>query len=171
MKQLIILIIIAVGVVIISNSNEYVEIPVSSIRMRVVAASDSTKDQAEKMVVKSFVEEKLYELIEGAKSDEEAYKIIEENKEEIDEEITSQMQKMNLDSDYSSKVGDNYFPEKDFKGLRYRAGNYKSFVVTLGEGQGENWWCVLYPPLCLIDENKDDYEYHSLIKDTILKYN
>lgn len=171
MKQLIILIIIAVGVVIISNSNEYVEIPVSSIRMRVVAASDSTKDQAEKMVVKSFVEEKLYELIEGAKSDEEAYKIIEENKEEIDEEITSQMQKMNLDSDYSSKVGDNYFPEKDFKGLRYRAGNYKSFVVTLGEGQGENWWCVLYPPLCLIDENKTDYEYHSLIKDTILKYN
>ena len=81
------------------------------------------------------------------------------------------MQEIDLDALYSSNFGYNYFPEKEFKGLNYKSGYYKSFVVTLDEGEGENWWCVLYPPLCLVDENKDDYEYHSLIKDTILKYN
>ncbi len=171
MKQLVILIIIAVGVVLLGRGTEYVEIPSSSIRMRVIAASDSDVDQAEKRVVKSFVEEKLYELIEGVDDEGEVERIISEAKDEIDEEVSTKMEKANLKVSYSSNFGYNYFPEKEFKGLTYKAGNYKSFVVTLGEGEGENWWCVLYPPLCLIDENKSEYEYHSLIKDTILKYN
>lgn len=171
MKQLILLIVIAGIVVFCSNENEYLEIPSSSIRMRVIANSNSEEDQADKYIVKSFVEEKLYEFIDGLDREEDIMDSLEKNKEVIDAQIESEIKKANLDVDYSSNLGNNYFPQKEFKGLVYAAGNYDSFVVTLGEGEGENWWCVLYPPLCTIDENKSETEYHSLIKDTILKYN
>lgn len=171
MKQLITLIIIAVGVCVFANPSEYIEIPSSSIRMRVIAASDSEEDQAEKRVVKSFLEEKLYEIIGSASDAEEVEELINEKKSEIDDSIKLEMEDAGIKGEYSSNFGYNFFPEKEFKGVPYKAGNYKSFVVTLGEGEGENWWCVLYPPLCLIDEDTPEYEYHSLIKDTILKYN
>ncbi|MCI8498592.1 MAG: stage II sporulation protein R [Bacilli bacterium] len=171
MKKLAIMIILAGIVVIVSNSNEYVEIPASSIRMRVIAGSNSEEDQSQKKLIKSWLEEKLYELIAGEKDEEKIDDIIKENKEEIDNSIKSKMAEAKINSSYSSNFGYNYFPEKEFKGLVYKAGNYKSFVVTLDQGKGDNWWCVLYPPLCLIDEDKDDYEYHFLIKDALNKYN
>lgn len=171
MKKLAIMIILVGIVVIVSNSNEYVEIPASSIRMRVIAGSNSEEDQSQKKLIKSWLEEKLYELIAGEKDEEKIDDIIKENKEEIDNSIKSKMAEAKINSSYSSNFGYNYFPEKEFKGLVYKAGNYKSFVVTLDQGKGDNWWCVLYPPLCLIDEDKDDYEYHFLIKDALNKYN
>ncbi len=171
MKQLIILIIIAVSIVCLGNNNEYIEIPSTSIRMRVIGASNSDEDQKEKRIVKSFVEEKLYELLDGVSSEREVEEMIEKHKSELDNDVVASMRRENIKATYNSKFGYNYFPEKEFKGSIYKAGNYKSFVVTLGDGEGENWWCVLYPPLCLIDDEKDDLEYHSLIKDTIEKYN
>lgn len=170
-KQLIILMILAVFAIYISKDNEYVEIPSTSIRMRVIANSNSSEDQAKKKIIKSIVEEKIYELISGAKSEDEVDEIINSKKDTIDEAISEKIEKLNLGVEFSSNYGLNYFPEKEFKGLRYKAGNYKSLVVTLDEGRGDNWWCVMYPPLCLIDENKTDYEYHFLIKDTLDKYN
>ena len=49
---------------------------------------------------------------------------------------------------------------------------YESLVITLGKGEGDNWWCVLFPPLCLLEENENtqDVEYHFLVKDIIDKY-
>lgn len=171
MKKLIILIVIAFGVNLLSNSNEYVEIPSSSIRMRVIANSNEKDDQDKKKVIKSIVEEKLYEII----NEKDDYKTVDEaitqNKEKIDDAIEEVIEKEKLDVSFTSSYGLNYFPEKEYRGLSYKSGNYLSYVVTLGEGEGDNWWCVLYPPLCLVDENVDDYEYHSLIKDALLKYN
>lgn len=171
MKKLIVLIILAVGITFLSNSNEYVEIPSSSIRMRVIANSNKEEDQNKKVEIKSILEEKLYDLTKGAKSEEEIDRTIEENKSSIDEYLKSEISNRGLDVAFTSNYGLNYFPEKEFKGLTYKSGNYKSYVLTLGTGEGENWWCVLYPPLCLVDENKEDYEYHYLIKDILAKYN
>ena len=56
------------------------------------------------------------------------------------------------------------------KGVKYNSGLYESLVITLGEGHGPNYWCVLYPPLCSIDTNKEEVEYRSYIKDLIDKY-
>ncbi|HBA37300.1 MAG TPA: hypothetical protein DCY94_01125 [Firmicutes bacterium] len=171
MKRLIILLLLAVGMSILSNSKEYVEIPASSIRMRVIANSDSEEDQTKKREVKSILEKKLYELVGNLKDEEEVDEVIKGKKEEIDSYVQQEMLKIDIDEVFSSNYGLNYFPEKEFKGLMYKAGNYRSFVVTLGKGEGENWWCVLYPPLCLVDEHKGDYEYHYLIKDMLNKYN
>ena len=72
-------------------------------------------------------------------------------------------------SDYQINFGTNYFPRKTYKGVIYEAGNYESLVITLGKGLGENWWCILYPPLCLIDENTttSDVEYRLIIQDIL----
>ena len=171
MKKTILLIILAVIAIIVSNKNEYIEIPSTSIRMRVIAKSNDIKDQRDKTIIKSVIEEKLYELIDGVEDYSKIDEIIEDNKNELDEIIENTLNRHDIKSTFTANYGYNYFPEKEFKGLTYEAGNYKSYVVTLGEGEGENWWCVLYPPICLIDENVDDYEYHSLIKDTLEKYN
>lgn len=67
--------------------------------------------------------------------------------------------------------GFNYFPSKKYKGITYKDGYYESLVVTLGEGKGDNWWCVLFPPLCLLEaEESTDVEYKSYVKELIDKY-
>ena len=54
----------------------------------------------------------------------------------------------------------NYFPEKEYKDIVYEEGYYESLVVEIGEAKGDNWWCVLFPTLCLLDsEQTDDVEY------------
>ena len=154
-----------------SSNDEYVEIPSTSIRMRVIAKSNSEKDQSDKKIVKDALEKKLYEVIGNNDNYEDIDQKLNQKKDDIDETIKQVLISNDIENNFTSSYGYNYFPEKEFKGITYKSGNYKSYVVTLGEGKGENWWCVLYPPLCLVDESVDNYEYHSLINDMIQKYN
>ena len=65
---------------------------------------------------------------------------------------------------YDINYGKNYFPEKNFRGEIYPEGEYESLVISLGEATGENWWCVMYPPLCLVEnksKEKEEIEYKS----------
>ena len=74
---------------------------------------------------------------------------------------------------YDINYGENYFPEKEYKGVSYEEGNYESLVITLGDGLGDNFWCVLFPPLCLLEAEENDtnkIEYTSFIKEIIDKY-
>ena len=74
---------------------------------------------------------------------------------------------------YDLNYGYNYFPEKSYKGINYPAGEYESLVVTLGDGLGDNWWCVLFPPLCLLEASEsdlDEAEYTFYFKDIINKF-
>ena len=64
------------------------------------------------------------------------------------------------------ELKDTYVPR--MYGIEYREGNYESLVVNIGESKGNNWWCVLFPNFCLVD-NKEDITYKSLIKDLINK--
>lgn len=171
MKKIIILILLASVIEIFTKTNNYVKIPSSSIRIRVIAASDSKNDQDNKMIIKSAIEEELYKLIGNKKEFTDVDETIKNNKENIDRVISNTIDENKMATTFTTNYGYNYFPEKTYKEITYDAGIYKSLVVTLGNGEGANWWCVLYPPLCLIDENVDDYEYHLLIKDTLEQYN
>ena len=72
---------------------------------------------------------------------------------------------------FQINYGMNYFPEKVYKGVKYADGDYQSLVVTLGEGKGDNWWCVLFPPLCLLEaeetEETTEVEYQFFVKELI----
>ena len=59
--------------------------------------------------------------------------------------------------------------DKEYKNVIYEEGEYESVVITIGDGNGKNFWCVLFPPLCMLDEDSN-IEYSSLVKEIIDKY-
>lgn len=155
MKKIIVILFIVVVIGVAVNEKENILIPDNAIRFRVIANSDEEIDQEVKLNIKNDVAKELYSLISTASNVAEAREILTNNLDKVD----------NILKDYNVKYdisyGNNYFPEKSYKGINYAAGEYESLVITLGEGLGKNWWCVLFPPLCLLDEqtNIEDAEY------------
>lgn len=150
-----------------------VQIPDSAIRLRVIPSSNSIRDQEVKMIVKNELENQTYKLLDGITSIESARQILENNLSNIDKEIRDILIEEGYPLEYKINFGQNYFPEKEFKGIIYEPGNYESLVVTLGNGAGDNWWCVLFPPLCLLEAEESDteeVEYKFFVKELIDKY-
>lgn len=140
-------------------------IPEDAIRIRVIANSDSWEDQNLKKEIKDELEYYLYDKLSDVRSTELADKIIKDNLPEVEKIV----EKYTLD--YNVDYGMNYFPAKEYKGITYDEGEYKSLVVTINEGLGNNWWCVLFPPLCMLEaEESTDVEYQSFVFETIEKY-
>lgn len=172
-------IVIALGLILIVYSyignafaSNYV-IPDNSIRFRVLANSDSEYDQEIKQKVFNLVSKDLSNLIVSTKNYDSARKVIKDNLDYINNDIKDFLIKEKYMLDYDISFGQNYFPTKVYKGVEYKEGYYESLVITLGKGEGKNWWCVLFPPLCLIEAEKTDtdkVEYKSLIKEIISKY-
>lgn len=141
-------------------------IPQDSIRFRIIANSNTDIDQKTKLQIKEELAKNLFPLLEKSTSKEETKRIIENNQAIIKQSVEK------YDLNYSIKYGNNYFPEKEYKGITYEKGEYESLVISLGKAEGENWWCVMYPPLCLIDSksnNMEDAEYRFYIQDIISK--
>ena len=141
-------------------------IPDEAIRMRILANSNSVYDQRVKLQVKNAVEGNLYQLLNDTKGVEDAKNTIQRNLPKIDNTIKQTLQQENYFLGYHLDFGSHYFPEKTFDGITYEEGNYDSLYITLGKGEGDNWWCVLFPPLCLLEaEESDEVEYQFFIKD------
>lgn len=167
-KQTIILVIISIIIILlVKNKEENLKIPVDSIRIRIIANSNDSIDIKEKMLIKRNIEKELYYLLKNVNNIEKAREIINDNLDRLNIVIED----VNV-KDYSISFGNNYFPKKIYKGVVYDEGVYESLVITLGNGEGDNWWCVLFPPLCLLDENEniDDVEYKFFVKELINKY-
>lgn len=148
------------------NKVKSVNIPSKSIRIRVIANSNSKIDQEEKIKLSINIEKYVQELLKNTISVKEADKIIKENITNINNEIKK------YTNDYKLMYGKNFFPEKRYKGVIYKEGYYDSIVIKIGSGKGKNWWCVLFPPLCLMetDENIEDNKYKFYIKEIIDRY-
>ena len=152
MKKLIyIILILFVLSFFLYNKNNPI-IPDDSIRFRIIANSNSNIDQNTKLKIKKDLEQQFFPLLENTTSLEESRKIINENEDVIKKTLDS------YNIPYTINYGPNYFPEKNYKGITYNEGEYESLVISLGEAKGNNWWCVMYPPLCLLESNSDDYE-------------
>lgn len=171
MKKAIIILTILVTILSL-NKEEKVEIPKDSIRFRVVANSNSEKDQTIKKKIVNNLKENISLLEYNNKSLKSSRnnikKIIPKFSEVVDKTLTEEQENIT----YNINYGMNYFPEKEYKGTIYKEGEYESLVITLGNGQGNNFWCVLFPPLCLLDEEDEttNVEYTSLVKEIIDKY-
>lgn len=173
MKKIICLLIgIFIFYVFISNSlARSLTIPNDAIRIRIIPNSNSSFDQDIKKKVKDKIEITMYDLLKDAKSSKEAYDIIENNLELVDKDVQKVLNFENYDKGYNVNFGKNYFPQKEYKGVKYEEGYYESLLITLGKGEGDNWWCVLFPPLCLIEgEENDSVEYKSIVMEILNKY-
>ena len=172
MKKFIVLISI---LSILSLANDYknsnIEIPKESIRFRVIASSNKEEDQQLKLKVKENLEEELLSVLKDKNTLSSSRLAINSNLNLFKENIENTLKEENSNEKFTINYGDNYFPEKEYKNVIYKEGNYESLVVTLGEGEGENFWCVLFPPLCKLETTKDEnIEYHVLVKDILEKY-
>lgn len=167
MKKIIIVLFLFTLICFISKGNEEYIIPDNAIRLRVIASSNTFEDQVKKMEIKSNIEDILKTDLITVSNKSDAQKIINEKIPQIKTMIN------NYNIHYNLNYGQNYFPEKSYKGVKYESGMYESLVVTLGSGQGENWWCVLFPPLCLMEAQESDLEdvdYEWFVKDMFKKY-
>lgn len=163
MKKLTIVLFIVVSILVLYNEKNNILIPDNAIRFRIISNSNSDKDQELKLTIKDEVEKELFNILGNTNDIGEARYLINNNIDKIDNIVN----KYNVN--YDINYGENYFPIKEYKGITYKEGNYESLVITLGEGRGENWWCVLFPPLCLLDEqnNLDNYEYEFYVSHLI----
>lgn len=121
------------------------------IRFHVRANSDSEADQQLKLRVKDAVVNYMEQLLEGSESVEESGKRIEEHMEEILQTAYEVIRENGYEYEVSGYMVKEYFPLKVYGDVALPPGEYTAFRIDIGEAEGKNWWCVLYPPLCFVD--------------------
>ena len=165
MKKILI-ILLFVGLIFYMNQKDY-NITEDSIRFRVIANSNSPKDILMKELVVSKISNILFI---NNNSVEEAENNIYNNLNKVELIIENLFNESNYDKKFNISYGLNEIPEKTFMGKKYNKGLYKSLVIEIGEAKGDNYFCILYPSLCLIDySEKEKTEYKYRIKDLIDK--
>ena len=172
MRKIVFLFMIILAYIIIGNTfSKKITIPSEAIRVRVIANSNSNYDQYIKREVKKTLTNDISKIISKTDNINMFRNKIINNLDLFERDIQDTLLYNNYELPFNINYGLNYFPEKTFKGIKYDAGYYESLVVTLGEGLGDNWWCVLFPPLCFIEaEEYTDIEYTTLVSELINKY-
>lgn len=161
MKKLII--IVAIIVCTLSLNKNYELNKNNTIRFRVIANSDTLEDQEIKKEIVKNVSGVINES-QKSTSIEETRAYINNKLPDFNEVVEKTLLENNDKRDFKINYGLNYFPKKELNNEEYPEGMYESLVITLGKGQGDNFWCILFPPLCMIEE-KEDYEYKSFIRE------
>lgn len=158
---LILILITVISAMTISISGEVKKISTASedykdklIRFHVIANSDSDEDQNLKLKVRDAIIDYLQPKLSNSKSIEESESIIINEYSKLEEISKSIITKNGYD--YDVKIGIDYsnFPTKQYSNIVLPAGEYKALRIVIGEGKGKNWWCVMFPPLCFVDEQK-----------------
>lgn len=142
--------------IIFNNENDelilkYDEVKDSIIRFHVIANSDSEEDQNLKLKVKNKVIEYLYDKLNKSQSLEESRQIINDNMEQVKEIASEIIKNSQYNYNVDVELGRENFPDKAYGNIILPQGNYEAFRVIIGDGQGKNWWCVMFPPLCFIN--------------------
>lgn len=126
-------------------------------RLHIVANSDSPEDQRIKLAVRDAVldYEKENTNAANAANSEEAEKILMANGAGLLNAARTVLKKEGAAYDAQLVIGNFDFPDKKYGDKTYPAGKYRALRILLGKGEGKNWWCVMFPPLCIIDARND----------------
>ncbi len=119
------------------------------VRLHVVANSDSEEDQALKLKVRDSILEVVSPAVEDCKTQSEAIAKIGGIMDNIHTAARETVRLEGYDYDVSVQVTEEYYPTKNYESCAFPEGEYVSLQVKIGESEGENWWCCLFPPLCL----------------------
>ena len=158
-----IIIVISCIILILSLNKNYNLNQNNTIRFRIISNSNEIKDQELKYdIIKNMTS--IINESQKTNSIEETRVYLNNKLPEFNKVVEQTLIENNENRDYKINYGLNYFPKKELNNEEYPEGMYESLVITLGEGKGDNFWCILFPPLCMIEDNKD-YEYKSFIKE------
>ena len=120
-------------------------------RLHVIANSDSKEDQDLKYKVRDNLLSYMNEICKDCKTKQEAISLVEENKENFKQIALDTIKNEGYSYDVNIKIGNFEFPTKNYGDISLPAGFYDALRVEIGEAKGQNWWCVMFPPLCFVD--------------------
>ena len=131
------------------------------LRLHVLADTDSEADQSVKLQVRDAILEETGELFRSCLTAGEAVSRASERKEEIEAVAERVLRENGFSYGAEVFIEEEYFGTRQYEGVSLPAGNYTALKVVLGEGEGHNWWCVMFPPLCLpaVTEKQEDSVY------------
>lgn len=135
------------------------------IRFHVIANSDSLNDQAVKLRVRDDVLSYLSPKLEKSNSLEESKKILTENIIQVKKIAIEQLRKSGYDYNVKIELSNENFPIKTYGNITLPQGKYQAYRIIIGSGKGQNWWCVMFPPLCFVDITKGSVSYKQTQKE------
>ena len=136
------------------------------IRLHVIANSNTASDQGIKLKVRDAIIKHMQSRDDiSTRRDMEEY--ITANTDRLERIAEGVVASEGRDDNVKASLGIRYIPEKTYGGTTFPAGNYEALDIKIGEGKGENWWCVLFPPLCLLDEGTDSTGPSDAPQDTV----
>lgn len=143
----------------------YEEIEKEIIRFHVIANSDSKEDQDLKLKIRDAVVDFVYKGLENSTSLEESRKFILDNKSEIESIARKEIENQGYDYKIESVLSRENFPDKMYGDVVFPQGEYEAYRILIGEGNGQNWWCVMFPPLCFVDGTKEAIDSSNIVKE------
>jgi stage II sporulation protein R len=167
MKYLAILLSVFVmaGILIFSSPQELVNN--DYLRIHIRANSNSDLDQNVKYQVKDAVVNMLIPLLANCDNVEKSYNVLEQNLFNLENIANEVLMKNNLHYNCKAKLTNENFPTRNYGGITLESGYYNALILELGQATGDNWWCVVYPPLCFINGNSTVNSYKSRILEII----
>ena len=140
------------------------------VRLHVLANSDTEEDQALKLMVRDGVLEAAAPLVGSCTTQAEAIEVLTAHLAELEAAALSVVQSEGYDYPVTVLLGEEDYPTRTYESCAFPAGTYVSLRVLIGEGEGQNWWCCLFPPLCLSaatakSDNEDAFIQVGLTKD------
>ncbi|MFD2446791.1 stage II sporulation protein R [Bacillus sp. CGMCC 1.16607] len=156
------------------TASEAIVIPKEAIRLRILANSDLESDQALKRLVRDEVNANITKWVQDLTSVYEARSLIQSKLPEIKKIAENVVESKGSDQSVNIEFGKVQFPTKLYGQFLYPAGEYEAILITLGEGKGANWWCVLFPPLCFLDFSNgvavsDGFEEEETVKAAVIE--
>jgi stage II sporulation protein R len=141
------------------------------LRLHIIANSDSDEDQQVKLEVRDSLLAHMEE--NGVQDKAEALRFAKDNIDGFEAIAQSVLAQHGFDYGARGEVGVFDFPARDYGGASYPAGKYDALKIVLGEGSGQNWWCVMFPPLCFVDvgyaEKMDEQTMKDIVEDTTVQ--
>lgn len=127
------------------------DISESVFRLHVIANSDSEEDQNLKYIVRDNLIKYMNTLTQNMSTKDDAIKIAKEHEQDFRDIAIKTIRENGYDYDVKVEIGNCYFPTKYYGDISFPAGYYDALKVEIGESAGQNWWCVMFPPLCFVD--------------------
>ncbi|WP_346874129.1 stage II sporulation protein R [Clostridium sp. UBA5988] len=143
----------------ISDNVSIEDISGKLIRFHVIANSDSEKDQNLKLKVRDKVLEYVQPLLKDSKNIEESREILNRENEKVLEIAREVIKENGYDYSVESTLDKENFPVKTYGNITLPQGEYEAYRIIIGTGEGQNWWCVMFPPICFVDITKGEVAY------------
>lgn len=140
------------------------------VRIHIRANSNNADDQGVKLEVRDAVTAYLTEKLDGCKSKSDALETLESERENLCQIAQNTLYANGYNYKASVELKSEYFPERTYDGYVFPEGTYDALMIYLGEGAGDNWWCVAFPPLCFVpDADGEDIVYKSWVREMLDK--